>query len=71
MYRENVRHPTSPTQWIIPYFKFNSNVVFGEKIRYLAFVFEKYFVQTIYIYTYEYLFIYKVACGYLFQRIIY
>ena len=48
MYKENVRHPTSPTQWIIPYFKFNSNVLFGEKIRYLAVFFEKYSVQTIY-----------------------
>ena len=41
-----------------------------KKLDTWQFFFEKYFVQTIYIYTYEYLFIYKVACEYLFQRII-
>ena len=68
---EGARHPTPAIQRIVPHFNLNFIVIFFiKKIRYLAFCFWKSLVQKIYIYTCKYLFIYKVACEYLLQRII-
>ena len=66
---EGVRHPTTPIQRIVPHFYLIQTLSFGEEIRHLAFwFFEKKVLQTIQIYTCEYLFTYNISCQYLSQR---